>query len=40
MNEQELKELRDRERIICRVIFEMAGNPKEHVEKTLKDYIK
>jgi len=40
MNDRELKELRDKERVICRVIFEMAGNPKDHVEKTLKEYIK
>jgi len=40
MDSRELKELRDKERIVCRVIFEMAGNPKDHVEKTLKDYIK
>jgi len=25
--------------ILCRIIFEMAGNPKEHVESTLKSYI-
>jgi len=40
MKDKESKELRDKERIVCRIIFEMAGNPKDHVEKTLKDYIK
>jgi hypothetical protein len=40
MNDKEAKELRDKERIVCRVIFEMAGNPKDHVESTLKNYIK
>jgi len=37
---EESREERDKKRIVCRVIFEMAGNPKEHVEKTFKDYIK
>jgi lambda repressor-like predicted transcriptional regulator len=40
MNDKELKGLIEKGHILCRVIFEMAGNPKEHVEKTLADYIK
>lgn len=39
MNDKELKGLIEQGHILCRVIFEMAGNPKEHVEKTLKEYI-
>lgn len=39
MNDKELKEFIGKGHILCRIIFEMAGNPKEHVEKTLKDYI-
>ena len=39
MNDKELKELITKGHIQCRVIFEMAGNPREHVEKTLKEYI-
>jgi hypothetical protein len=40
MNDKELKDLISKGHIVCRVIFEMAGNPKEHVENTLKEYIK
>ena len=40
MNDKELKGLIDKGHILCRVIFEMAGNPKEHVENTLAEYIK
>jgi hypothetical protein len=40
MNDKELKEHIGKGAILCRVIFEMVGNPKEHVEKTLKDYIR
>jgi hypothetical protein len=40
MNNKELKGFIDKGHILCRVIFEMAGNPKEHVENTLKGYIK
>jgi hypothetical protein len=40
MADKESKEERDKNRIVCRVIFEMAGNPQEHVEKTFRDYIK
>ena len=39
MNDKELKELISKGHILCRIIFEMAGNPKEHVESTLKSYI-
>jgi len=39
MNDKELKTFIDKGHILCRVIFEMAGNPQEHVEKTLKEYI-
>ncbi|MGV8150417.1 MAG: hypothetical protein ACP5NV_01690 [Candidatus Woesearchaeota archaeon] len=39
MKDKEIKDLIEKGHILCRVIFEMAGNPKEHVEKTLKDYI-
>lgn len=39
MNEKEVKELIQKGYVHCRVIFEMAGNPKEHVEESLKKYI-
>ncbi|MGV8172451.1 MAG: hypothetical protein ACP5OA_07205 [Candidatus Woesearchaeota archaeon] len=39
MNDKELKEFIGKGHILCRTIFEMAGNPKEHVEDTLKKYI-
>jgi len=39
MKDKELSEFIAKGHILCRVIFEMAGNPKEHVEKSLKDYI-
>lgn len=39
MNDKELREFISKGHILCRVIFEMAGNPKEHVEQTLKGYI-
>jgi len=39
MNDKELKEIVSKGGIVCRVIFEMAGNPKEHVENTLKAYM-
>jgi hypothetical protein len=39
MKDKELKELIDKGHILCRAIFEMAGNPKDHVEKTLREYI-
>jgi len=39
MKENELKELIGKGHILVRAIFEMAGNPKEHVENTLKQYI-
>ena len=29
----------DKNYIRCRVILEMLGKPKEHIEKTLKDYV-
>jgi len=40
MNDKELKGFIEKGHILCRVIFEMVGNPKEHVENTLKGYIK
>jgi hypothetical protein len=40
MNDKELKGFISKGHILCRILFEMAGNPKEHVEKTLKEYIK
>jgi hypothetical protein len=40
MKDSELKALIDKGYVLCRIIFEMAGNPKEHVEKTFKEYIK
>ncbi len=40
MKEKEINELIAKGFIHTMVIFEMAGNPKEHVEKTLKDYLK
>jgi len=39
MNDKELKEYISKGYILCKAIFEMAGNPKDHVEKTLKEYI-
>ena len=39
MKDKELKEFIDKGHIHIRVIFEMAGNPKEHVEETMKRYI-
>ncbi|GIU69406.1 MAG: hypothetical protein KatS3mg002_0642 [Candidatus Woesearchaeota archaeon] len=39
MKEKEIKEHIEKGYILCRVIFEMVGNPKEHVETTLKKYI-
>ncbi|MGV8141638.1 MAG: hypothetical protein ACP5NW_04325 [Candidatus Woesearchaeota archaeon] len=40
MNDKEIKGFISKGHILCRIIFEMAGNPKEHVENTLKGYIK
>ena len=40
MKDKEIKDLIEKGHILCRVIFEMAGNPKEHVENTLKEYVK
>jgi hypothetical protein len=40
MKDSEIQSLIDKGFVHCRVIFEMAGNPKEHVETTLKNYIK
>ncbi len=39
MKEKEIKEMIAKGSILCKVIFEMAGNPKEHVESTLKKYV-
>ncbi|HYD03949.1 MAG TPA: hypothetical protein VEC16_06665 [Alphaproteobacteria bacterium] len=39
MKDKEIQELIAKGHIHCRVIFEMAGSPKEHVESTLKKYI-
>jgi len=39
MKDNELKELIGKGHILVRVIFEMVGNPKEHVETMLKQYI-
>lgn len=39
MKDKEIKEFISKGHILCKVIFEMAGNPKEHVELTLKKYI-
>lgn len=39
MKEKEIKELVAKGHILCKIIFEMAGNPKEHVETTLKKYV-
>ncbi len=39
MKDKEIKEFIAKGHILCKVIFEMAGNPKEHVESTLKKYI-
>lgn len=39
MNEKEIKEKIQKGHILCKAIFEMAGNPREHVEETLKKYI-
>lgn len=39
MKDKEIKEFIEKGHILCKVIFEMAGNPKEHVESTFKKYI-
>ncbi len=39
MKDKEIKEFIAKGHILCKVIFEMAGNPKEHVESSLKKYI-
>ena len=39
MKDKELKEFIAKGHILVKAIFEMAGNPKEHVENTLKLYI-
>jgi len=39
MNDKDIKDLISKGHILCRVMFEMAGNPKEHVEQSLKKYI-
>jgi hypothetical protein len=39
MKEKEIDEKIAQGHILVRAIFEMAGNPKEHVESTLKGYI-
>lgn len=39
MKDKELKEFIAKGYVQVRVIFEMAGNPKEHVEGTLKKYL-
>ena len=39
MDEKEIKSFVAKGHLLCRVIFEMAGNPKEHVERTLRQYI-
>ena len=39
MNDKELKEFIAKGHILVKAIFEMAGNPKEHVEDTLKKYV-
>jgi hypothetical protein len=39
MKDKEIKEFIEKGHILCKVIFEMAGNPKEHVESTLRKYV-
>lgn len=39
MKDKELKEFIEKGHILIRAIFEMVGTPKEHVEKTLKQYV-
>lgn len=39
MKNKEIKEFVDQGWIHARVLFQLVGFPKEHVEKTLKDYI-
>ena len=39
MKEKEIKEWVTKGHILTRVIVEMAGNPKEHVEESLKKYV-
>jgi len=39
MKEKEIKEFIQKGHILVKVIFEMAGNPKEHVESTFRKYI-
>lgn len=39
MKDKEIAELISKGHILCKIIFEMAGNPKEYVEESLKKYI-
>jgi hypothetical protein len=39
MKDKEIKEFIEKGYILTKVIFEMAGNPKEYVEETFKKYI-
>lgn len=39
MKEKEIQEKIEKGYILCRTIVEILGKPKEHVEKTLKDYV-
>jgi hypothetical protein len=39
MKDKEIKEFIAKGYILCKIIFEMAGNPKEYVETTLKKYV-
>jgi hypothetical protein len=39
MDKNKINELKEKGYIKIRVIFEMLGKPKEHIEKTLKNYV-
>jgi len=39
MNKQEIEQKIDQGYVLSRIIFELVGNPKEHVEKTIRAYL-
>ena len=40
MNEKEIKDKITKGSILCKVVFQMAGNPKDYVENALNEYIR
>lgn len=39
MNQKEIKSYIEKEYLLCRVMFEVVGRPKEHVQTTIKKYV-